>query len=562
MIVFGREWLRLQLEEVNPDIAVKYLGPDVLNRYLGPNAIVLLTEGGGLSLKEISQLIDGEQTEAAILQLRRVLEETPDRSEALQLLAWAYYKSHRYEEALAEINRAIRRVDKPEYRSIRACILTERGIREGDRSSVVAARQIFEELLSSGPIHTWHIFYNLGNVLGELGDHDAAIARYKLAIELDENQPVIWKNLASAYHHVGQHTQEMECFDKALALDPKQPEALISKATSLILDFDKPEEAVPLLELAFRMNPETLVRWPHVCYWLALGYERLNRLEEALDSVDQGLAQRPGDFATRRLKSHLLIKLAQHDPAFRDRALSFWTLELKAEPLNFDARHHLIREALASQDQDSAWNLIDSSFLALDITDTISLRSSTFITGSCVSALRYLPEYANFRRLQPVSEYWDVGEPPCELPFAPPIDDIVEAAFKTYFLVPFASGWKHLKTVKDPNQPEALGTLFDLVRDELRIATSQAVRSLARIVPGKETGTEALAVKMTEIMVFAAHTSLREFGKQRGYIMGCFAVSPDACEIALESYDEVRLHTDVLTDTLKVLNEELKIMPE
>lgn len=103
LIVFAREWLRLQLEEANPDLAVKYLGTEVMAPALSPATAVLLMEPTDLQLREINQLIESDQVDAAVLQLKRVLERNPERTEALQLLAWAYYKTHRYEEALAEI---------------------------------------------------------------------------------------------------------------------------------------------------------------------------------------------------------------------------------------------------------------------------------------------------------------------------------------------------------------------------------------------------------------------------------------------------------------------------
>jgi len=80
---------------------------------------------------------------------------------------------------------------------------------------------------------------------------------------------------------------------------------------------------------------------------------------------------------------------------------------------------------------------------------------------------------------------------------------------------------------------------------------------MAQIVSGKENGVEALAGKTTEVMMFMALAALREFGKQRGYIMGYFEVLPAASEEALGSYDEERLHNDVLIGVFNVLNEEL-----
>jgi hypothetical protein len=150
LIVFGREWLRLQLEEVHPDLAVRYLGTDVLSSPLSPAAAVLFAEPGNLELKEINRLIEGDQADAAVLQLKRILERDPDRTEATQLLACAYYKIHRYEDALAEINRTLKREDKAGYRSVRACILAEKGIRDEDRSSF--AGRTPQKLIADGRI--------------------------------------------------------------------------------------------------------------------------------------------------------------------------------------------------------------------------------------------------------------------------------------------------------------------------------------------------------------------------------------------------------------------------
>ena len=555
LLVFGREWLRLQLEEANADLAARYLGVDVFNPLLSPAAVVLLTESGDLKLKEINRLIDGDQSDAAVLQLKRILERSPERSDAAQLLAWAYYKMHRYDEALAEINRTLKRKNKPEYRSIRACILAEKGIRDGDRSSLIEARRIFEESLTSQPVLTWHTFYNLANVLGALGDYPAAIERYQTAIQLDERQPTIWKNLASAYHQVGNHDEEMKCFDKALELDPKQPEALISKANSLILDFRKPEEAIPLLELALTLHPDTIARWPYICYWLALAHERLDRLDRALDYTEQGLAQRPGETAMRLLKSHLLRRLSRRDPAYRACAHAFWVQELEEEPLNFDARHQLIHCALDSGDKKAAWRLIDESFTALDISDTRSLEPSTFTPEMCLRALRALPQYAHFRSLQPLSEYWDVGEPLYDLPYDPPPAHLIEGALRTYFAVPFGKGWRFLSSAKDRNDPATLVAFFDVMRDGICTAASQAARSLAQIVPDKEHGIETLAGKTTELMMFMALVALREFGKHRGYIMGTSRCTLLQAKGPCAPMTE-RLHNDVLIDTFSILNEE------
>jgi tetratricopeptide (TPR) repeat protein len=559
LVVFSREWLRHQLEEPNADLAVKYLGADVLDPPLSPATTVLLTEPESWELTDINRLFEGNQTDAAVLQLKKILERDPGRPVVSQLLAYAYYKMYRYDEALTAINRAIKQDDRPAFQSIRACILAETGIRDSDRSLLLEARRIFEAILESQPVPTWHILYNLANVLSALGHHEDAIQRYRTAIDLDKRQPTVWKNLASAYHHVGNHDEEMKCFDQALELDPQLPEALISRANSLMVDFQKPEEAIPLLELVLTY-PASLTKWPHICYRLALAHGKLGHLEKALDYTEQGLAQRPSDFATRRLKSHLLRKLVRQDPAFRARAHIFWKQELEDEPLNFDARKQLARSEAAAGNDIAAWKLIDESYNVLGIPDTCTLRMATFPLETCLAALHYLPQYAHFRSQQPISGYWDRSDPLFDLRSDPPPATLIDPSLRTYLAVPFGVGVKTLNSAKDRNAPATLVGLFDNVRDGIRIATSQAVRFLAKVVAAEENDVEALATKTTDIMMFMALLALREFGKQRGYIMGYFSVSDAAREQALLDYDENRLHTDVLTETLRVLNEELNIL--
>jgi len=97
LVVFSREWLRHQLEEPNADLAVKYLGADVLGLPLSPAATVLLTEPENWELGGINRLIEGDQSDGAVLQLKKILERDPGRPVISQLLACAYYKMRRYD---------------------------------------------------------------------------------------------------------------------------------------------------------------------------------------------------------------------------------------------------------------------------------------------------------------------------------------------------------------------------------------------------------------------------------------------------------------------------------
>ena len=122
---------------------------------------------------------------------------------------------------------------------------------------------------------------------------------------------VVWKNLASAYHLAGNHEREMECLDRALSLDPLKPEALASKGVSLMLDFDRFDDAALLLEKAISVDERWGARWPHIWYWLAEAYRRAGHLLDAMQRVDEGLRHQPGHRGLRRQKSDLLATILE-----------------------------------------------------------------------------------------------------------------------------------------------------------------------------------------------------------------------------------------------------------
>ena len=124
--------------------------------------------------------------------------------------------------------------------------------------------------------------YNLANVLSALREFPEAIQQYKLALKREKNMPQIWKNLGSAYSNDGDKVSAMSCFDKALELD-SLAQALSSKAILFITDRSKPQEAVPLLEMAYRSQPAIATRWPEFWYWLTTACLEANELPLALN---------------------------------------------------------------------------------------------------------------------------------------------------------------------------------------------------------------------------------------------------------------------------------------
>ena len=141
---------------------------------------------------------------------------TPESAVGWQLLAWAEYRLERFDEALSHINRALKLLQEPRFELVRACILAEKGIRDRSKRELLLAEKLFRGAIDSGESDRGMEHYNLGNVLSALRQYPEAIEQFKLALKLEKNKPEIWKNLGSAYHEFGDHSEEMKCLDRAL----------------------------------------------------------------------------------------------------------------------------------------------------------------------------------------------------------------------------------------------------------------------------------------------------------------------------------------------------------
>ncbi|MCX6842534.1 MAG: tetratricopeptide repeat protein [candidate division WOR-3 bacterium] len=563
LFVFSREWLRLQLEEANPDLAKKYLGIDMPSSTGSMSGPADLGTPVDAALKEAWAALESHRFDRAVALSKAYLDKQPESPLGWQALAWSQYSLHQYDDALASVNRARKLKDTHQVQSMRACILAEKGIREGNRASILEAKLIFERLLQAGPPDDWRQLYNLANTLSALGEYPEAIKRHREALELERRNPTVWKNLASAYHQVGDHANEMTCFDRALELDPLLPEALASKGISLLVDFDKPKEASSLLKHALGSDPQLATHWPRMWFWLAEAHRRSGSPREALHYVEDGLAHQPGNLALDRLKSALLAELTESAPDVATQARDFWKGKLSTEPRDYEARSRLVRLEMQTGNEPAAWGLLEECFGLMGLDITIPLGTSSFTLDECVVALEFLPLYVRYRKSYPVSDYWMRTDPLYDLPFPPPVTDGIQGALTTFLAVPFGLGVEDLETVDPPRT--ARGTLigfFDALRPLLVRAISEGGRELATLVPKKELGVDAAVGKTTDMIMFLGLVALREFGRQRGWIAGRFQIPGGAVNDAMNGYDEAKIHGEVLAASFARINREIHLVPD
>jgi tetratricopeptide (TPR) repeat protein len=447
LVVYSREWFRLQLEEANSDLSDKYLRIRIPSKSKVPSWLIDPKSAAKSVTKQIMREMEAGAYDRMIDLLRQFLDSRPESAVSWQLLAWAEYLLERYDESLANINRAIKLLEEPRFKLVRACILAERGIRDHKKPELRIAESLFREGLLRLGDEGGMAHYNLANVLSALGEFPEAIQRYKLALKREKNMPQIWKNLGSAYSNHGDKVSAMSCFDKALELDPLLPEALSSKAILFTTDRSKPQEAVPLLETAYRSQPAIATRWPEFWYWLTTACLEANELPLALKWVDEGLDHQPASGTLLSIKSSVLAKLQHTDPAHASSARSFWRSALEAEPRNYEARKQLALAENSDGNADEAWRLANECLRFLKLGDDTALQRLGLSVEQCFDALAFLPQYLRFRAEFPLARIWD---PENSKAFSNARNLEAQKLLGAYLAIPFGCGYRQLSE-HDPN---------------------------------------------------------------------------------------------------------------
>lgn len=85
-----------------------------------------------------------------------------------------------------------------------------------------AVRQGYEDFIKRHPNHA-RVRVAYASFLSDIGEEDAGFPQLEKARELDPKDPAIWNNLANYYGHNGPVTKAFEYYEKAIALNSKEP---------------------------------------------------------------------------------------------------------------------------------------------------------------------------------------------------------------------------------------------------------------------------------------------------------------------------------------------------
>jgi tetratricopeptide (TPR) repeat protein len=154
--------------------------------------------------------------------------------------------------------------------------------------------------------------------------------RFKLSIKQNE-KATSWSNKGGSLFALGKFSEAIECFDKAIAIDPKHSNSWNGKGVALT-SLKQYEKAIECFDKALAIEPRNNVAWQNKGNASA----GLGREEEAIRCYDKAISINPQSAYAWHNKGESLLVLKRHDEA-----LSCFQKSLDIDPRNLGAWHDI-----------------------------------------------------------------------------------------------------------------------------------------------------------------------------------------------------------------------------
>jgi len=156
-------------------------------------------------------------------------------------------------------------------------------------------------------------YWNLrGMSLGQLGEDLNAIECFNKALELNPRFVMAWNNKGVSLGELGKHGEEIDCYNRALELDPKCAPAWGNKGNWFSRRGEH-REAIQCYDQALEREPDRVIQWCNKANSLV----ELGRPEAALNCCDRALEIDPRCLAAWRRKGTLLESQHKHEDAIK-----------------------------------------------------------------------------------------------------------------------------------------------------------------------------------------------------------------------------------------------------
>jgi adenylate cyclase len=200
-------------------------------------------------------------------------------------------------------------------------VLEGRGYQLGvSRKNTILSRKLYEEAISLDPeyaeayarLAATHWFdARRGRSKSRRKSLEKAHELVQKALALDDSLPYVHDVLGRLYLQKRQYDKAIAESERAVALDPNGAEALVTLG-QILTNSGRPEEAIPVLKTALRLNP-----FPRVRYFALLGaaYRMTGRYEEAIAMGKKAIKMAPDFFTVHLTLAATYIYLGREEEA-------------------------------------------------------------------------------------------------------------------------------------------------------------------------------------------------------------------------------------------------------
>lgn len=165
-------------------------------------------------------------------------------------------------------------------------------------------RPVIERCVKSNPAERYGSFAALREVL-----------EHKIGMKIEvsrtgEETASFWNNKGASFSTLGRYEESIDCYERALAIDPQHPAAWNNRGYSLYR-LGRPGEAIPCHDQALALDPQNALAWSNKGIALAA----LGQQDEAIECYDQAIALDPRDALPWYNKGNMFKKHGRYEEA-------------------------------------------------------------------------------------------------------------------------------------------------------------------------------------------------------------------------------------------------------
>jgi tetratricopeptide (TPR) repeat protein len=308
----------LQALSLQPDLASAHVTLGMLNTWTGKHDLASQELDQALRLDKFNAQAYGAQAQLFFRQgrndevestLQKAISLAPEDWGLLQQLGEYYLETGKLAHSAEQYQKAADLVpDNPRAYNNLGLVYRKQG-------RPAEAEDAFRKAIGLEP--TSKRYRNLGTVFLDEGKYAEAQPMFERAISLRPDDYPTWGYLATVYRNTGVDQAKVEeTYRKAITLSadlrketPNDPD-LLADVGGYYAAIGMDHESVPLLKQASALAPDK----PDVLYQVAVGYERLNRREQALLWIDRAVA---GGVSVQFLERVPELSGLRADPRYR-----------------------------------------------------------------------------------------------------------------------------------------------------------------------------------------------------------------------------------------------------